>query len=379
MITISHAHAYPPPCPPGERLRIAQELVRPCLSSGRNLLAVALAAVGFGTLATVGCDRPEASRIEVFPRHFELRPGETIRYTPLRQSDGEKLQFLEAYGFETGNPLVLQLKDPRGLFRAVAPGTTELVVNGPETQQRYDIEVRGPALPPFEAVPYSEVDALTGKEVLFVGHANRDGFDHTAVAKAGIDRLVAEFKARGSPVVYWVSEEYPDWYTEDRQPDLAIVSEGQEHEILVDVDRVVFTGGDYMVCTLRNAQMALHGVISAGIRDDVHFIFPPEAIWTHDIWGPGAPRPYPAPAALLSSLWAEAGSDLRRYETVVVPFLDRLFTEYPVLDYPPDVPSPELGVLIDGWNVEVAVGDTMRRTYRRADSAKTVLFEFRAS
>ena len=265
--------------------------------------------------------------------------------------DGE-LHFFDDYEFEIGNPQVLELKDRRGLFRALSRGRTELIVKSPRSERRYEIEVRGDALPVLTAVPHSEVDTIVGEEVLFVGHANRDGLDHTAVAKPGIDRLVREFKRRGHPVVYWVSEEHLNWYTEDRQPSLAIISEGQEHEILVDADRVVFAGGSFRLCVLRNVQTTLHGMIRADMRDELHFIFPVEAIWMGDTWGPGERRGYPAPMVLLGSLWENrASSDSERYDAFVVPFLDSLFTEYPVLDYPPDPPSPELGVLVDGWNV----------------------------
>ena len=80
---------------------------------------------------------------------------------------------------------------------------------------------------------------------------------------------------------------------------------------------------------------------------------------------------------LLGSRWAKTETDIQRYETIVVPFLDRLFTEYPVAAYPADAPQPELGVLADGWSVEVVLGDAFERTYRRADSSKKTLMEFR--
>ncbi len=79
---------------------------------------------------------------------------------------------------------------------------------------------------------------------------------------------------------------------------------------------------------------------------------------------------------LLSSLWENHASDSERYDAFVVPFLDTLFTEYPVLAYPPDAPSPELGVLVEGWNVEVQLGERFKRTYRQADSSKTIRMEF---
>ena len=342
-----------------------------------RLLALAGALTALASLGAVACNRTERPDLQVYPRHFQLRLGEAIRYTPMRRVLAGGLRFDDTCEFSTGNPQILELEDPRGLVRAIAPGETKLVAKCRESQRQYGISVRGPALPPIQTVHHSEVDTIRGEELLFVGHANRDGFDHTAVAKFGIDRLVRNFKARGIPVVYWVSEEYPGWYTEDWQPDLAIVTEGQEHEILIDADRVVFTGGSFMFCLLRNVQMTLHGMIRAASRDALHFVFPLDAIWALDDWESGSPRPYPAPMVLPGSRLAAGDTAAHRYQSVIVPFLDRLFTEYPVADYPPDAPSPDLGDLIEGWSVDVAVGDSFTQSYRRADSTKTILMEFR--
>ena len=152
-----------------------------------------------------GCESPEVGGLEVFPRHFDLNPGETIHYTVLQSTGDGDLRFFDDYEFESGNPDVLELTDQRGLFRAVSVGRTHFTVKSPRREQTYEIDVRGDALPVLTAVPYSEVNAIVGEEVLFVGHANRDGWDHTAVAKPGIDRLVRQFQLRGLPVVYWVS------------------------------------------------------------------------------------------------------------------------------------------------------------------------------
>src|SRR5205085_9881360 len=135
-------------------------------------------------------------------------------------------------------------------------------------------------------VPDSTVKKIKAQEFLFVGHANLDGFDHTAVAKAGIDRLVEQAKKDRRPVVYWVSREYPDWYTADRRPDYAFISEGQEHQIHVDAGRVMFAGGDFMFCLLRNAQMTLHGMVAHNAQH-IDFVVPGPAIWAADIWDPG--------------------------------------------------------------------------------------------
>jgi hypothetical protein len=319
--------------------------------------------------------RPASTpELEIYPSHFLLHPREQIHYQ-VRAREGDRSRSVQKYEFAIENSEIVRRVEAKGelFIEALRPGRTEVVVRTATSERRVTIEVAGPARPPITAVHHSALPKIAAKELLFVGHANLDGWDHTGVAKPGIDRLVQQAKESGWTVVYWVSEEYPYWYTADRNPDYAIISEGQEHQIRVDADRVVFSGGDFMYCVLRNVQMTLHGMIRADTRDQLHFVFPPEAIWT----GQGAPKPYPAPMGLLSSLLAESDSDLERYEAVVVPFLDRLFTEYPVLNYPPDAPSPELGVLVAGWNVEVVVGDTFKRTYRRGDSSRTIVMEFR--
>ena len=75
-------------------------------------------------------------------------------------------------------------------------------------------------------------------------------------------------------MVYWVSKEFPYWYTADRRPDYAFISEGQEHRIHVDAQRVIFAGGDFMFCLLRNAQMTLHGMLNQNARR-IDLVFPP--------------------------------------------------------------------------------------------------------
>ena len=187
---------------------------------------------------------------------------------------------------------------------------------------------------------------------------------------------VRDFKARGQQVIYWVSEEFPDWYTEDRQPDLAVVSEGQEHEAVVDAKRVVFTGGDFMLCLLRNVQMTLHGILQARTRTQVHFMFPADAIWATDIWNPAGRQAYPAPMVLLNTAIAACASNQAVYDEIVAPFLNQLFTHYPVANYPLDAPAPPLDALVDGWNVDVAIDDSFSRRYRDAGSPNTICFEF---
>jgi hypothetical protein len=341
------------------------------LPSRRSRLAIAsllLLTTGFGQTGTSG--------LELFPKHFRLCPGEQIRYQVWERSEDSQRREPAHYEFTVEDPKIMRLIKPTGLFEAVGPGRTELVVRTPMTEQRISIEVAGRPQPPMMAVPHNTVREIVAKDLLFVGHANLDGFDHTAIAKPGIDRLVQKAKKKGWPVVYFVSKEYPDWYTADRHPDYAIISEGQEHEIRVDAQRVVFAGGDFMFCVLRNAQMTLHGMVKHNVAPRIHFVFPARAIWAADLWGPGDKRPYPAPMLLLSTLFARRANDARAYDEVVIPFLNRMITEFPVLGYPPNPPVPPLSDLLKDWSIVVRFGDRFERVYRRADSNKTLLVEF---
>lgn len=332
------------------------------------------------TVVIASCVQTPLARLEVYPAHSRLRVGDQIHYTVMHRRDGAP-NFVEDYSLESKDPAVVRVVDSIRL-EAVSPGRAEVLVRSDVGERVLSIEIEPDARPPIPATHHTEVDRITGAEVLFVGHANLDGWDHTAVAKPGIDRLVREFKTRGHPVVYFVSQDYPFWYTEDRQPDLAVVSEGQEHQIVVDAERVVFSGGDFIFCTLRNAQMTLHGMLKAGDRERVHFVFPADAIWT----GYGDPREYPAPMTLLDRRMSERSSAQERYEQLVAPFLDRLFDEfpnslrvYPVGGYPDIVPEPPLQELVDGWTVEVAIDNAFVQSYQSGDPNKVIRFDFLSS
>lgn len=292
-----------------------------------------------------------ATRLKVLPKHFLLHPGEQIHYTAC--SEGTKPRCSDAK-FTIADSKIVRMIDPKGIFEAMTAGRTQLMVHTPTSQRPITLEVAGRAQPPIPAVPYSTVGEIVAKELLFVGHANRDGFDHTVVAKPGIDRLVQEAKENGRPVVYFVSKEYPDWYTADRHPDYAIISEGQEHKIHVNAQRVIFAGGDFMFCTLRNVQMTLHGMLLQNDARRIDFAFPAQAIWVEDIWGSADKRPYPAPMVLLTTLLGHRGNDARAYDEVVVPFLDRVIMQFPVLGYPLDAPAPPLSDLLKDWSVVFA-------------------------
>jgi hypothetical protein len=321
------------------------------------------------------CGARRATELEVLPDHFLLPPGEQVHYTVVERLENGKTRQPDAT-FAIEDPSIVRLIKPVGVLEAVRAGRTELVARTPASERRVTLEVSNSAQPPMTAVPYRSVPQIAAKELLFVGHANLDGFDHTAVAKPGIDRLVQEAKKNGRPVVYWVSQEYPDWYTDDRHPDYAIISEGQEHEIRVDAERVTFVGGSFMFCLLRNVQMTLHGMAKDTGARRVAFVFPAQAIWVEDLWGPGDKQPYPAPMLLLTTLFARRPDDARAYDEVVVPFLDRVIGQFPVAGYPPDPPAPPLRDLLKDWNIVVRIGERFERVYRRGDSNRTWLVEF---
>ena len=341
----------------------------------KSLRATAVACVGIAATVLLSVTvESSPARLEVYPNHTRLPVGEQIRYSVF-QSQEEGLTQLEDYSLTPRNPAVVREVD-RWRLEAVSPGTTDVLIRSDVGERTLSIEVTPVARTPMAATHHSEIDRLAGEELLFVGHANLDGFDHTAVAKPGIDRWVREFKARGQQVIYFVSEDYPYWYTDDRQPDLAIVSEGQEHEILVDAERIVFTGGDFMFCTPRNAQMTLHGMLKAKNRERINFVFATDAIWAVDIFASGRSRPYPAPMELLDNLLSEHPSYKDRYEQVIVPFVERLIEDFPVIGYPATAPEPPLKDLVDGWTIEVAIGSAFMQRYRSGDPSKVIRFEF---
>jgi hypothetical protein len=319
---------------------------------------------------------PQLPDLEVFPGQFLLHPGEQIHYQ-VRVREGDRSQSVPLYEFAIEDPGIVRPVRPNGeLFvEAVRSGRTQLVVRTPTLERRITIDVAGPVRAPIMAVPYNTVKEIKAKEFLFVGHANLDGFDYAAAAKPGIDRLVERAKNDRRRVVYWVSKEYPDWYTADRDPDYAFISEGQEHQIHVDAERVMFAGGDFMFCLLRNAQMTLHGMVKQSAQR-IDFVFPASAIWAADIWGPHDKRPYPAPMVLLTTFFARRANDNQAYNEIVVPFLDRLTMGLPVGGYPPDFPVPLMGDLLKNWTISVRFGDRFERVYRRGDSDKTLLVEF---
>ena len=156
------------------------------MPSRRSGLAIKTALICLSGLLAGTCWPSGDNGLEVFPKHFLLHPGEQIHYTVLERSEGNHLRFADAQ-FSVEDPVIIRLIKPSGIFEAVRRGRAQILVRTSTSETRITIEVSGRARPPLMAVPYSVIRELVARDLLFVGHANLDGFDHTAVAKVGID------------------------------------------------------------------------------------------------------------------------------------------------------------------------------------------------
>ncbi len=113
------------------------------------------------------------------------------------------------------------------------------------------IEVPEPAAAPARAqlTPLNEknkLPAALANNPLIVVHAS-DEFDENEIAAAGINDVVAGFKAAKRPVVYLLNDQsergYGSWYPAERAPDYELFSEGGEHNLPLAADEVTIVGG----------------------------------------------------------------------------------------------------------------------------------------
>jgi hypothetical protein len=79
---------------------------------------------------------------------------------------------------------------------------------------------------------------------------------------------------------------------------------------------------------------------------------------------------------LVKTLFTRRAGDTDAYDKVVVPFVDRVIRQFPVLGYPVDAPTPPLMDLLKDWNIVVRFGDRFERIYQRGDSNNRLLLEF---
>jgi hypothetical protein len=78
----------------------------------------------------------------------------------------------------------------------------------------------------------------------------------------------------------------------------------------------------------------------------------------------------------LNTVFARHSNDAQAYDQVIVPFLDRVINQFPVWDYPPNPPTPQLSNLLKDWTIAVHFGGRFERIYRRGDPNKTLILEF---
>src|SRR4051812_30030455 len=155
----------------------------------RLLLLVSL----FGLLIA-SSGRSATPKLELFPKHFRLRPGERIHYNVCPSVEVERylkgvlsrsefhcldakfstedttiLRLIHETTFKNGEEIAVD-----GVLEAEGSGRTNLVVRTPNSEERFAITVAGTAEPSFKTVPFASVKEIKAKEFVFVGHANRD-------------------------------------------------------------------------------------------------------------------------------------------------------------------------------------------------------------
>src|SRR5262245_10951046 len=163
-------------------LTAASRLITSMTSQKYGLVFSTVAA----TAVIASCAHTAQSRLEIYPAHSRLRVGDQIHYTIIYRRDGAP-NFVKNYSLESKDPAVVRVVDSIRL-EAVSAGRCEVLVRSDVGERVFAIDVEPGARPPIPARHHSEVNRVAGAELLFVGHANLDGFDHTAVAKPGIDR-----------------------------------------------------------------------------------------------------------------------------------------------------------------------------------------------
>jgi hypothetical protein len=119
-------------------------------------------------------------------------------------------------------------------------------------------------------VALAKINSIANKHVLIVTHATTE-FDQNKSATAGIDQLVQEFKAKGQPVIYLVSDQsekgYQKWYTQDRSPDFEVFSEGGEHNLPITANEVTIVGGFF------GSTDTLNGCHALAMKDAIRMHF----------------------------------------------------------------------------------------------------------
>lgn len=125
----------------------------------------------------------------------------------------------------------------------------------------------------FQLRPQTNLEKISKIEkqhVLIVTHATTE-FDQDKSAAAGIDQLVKDFKAKGLPVIFLVSDQsaqgYQRWYTTDRSPDFEVFSEGGEHNLPISANEITIAGGFF------GSTDTLNGCHALTVKDAIRMHF----------------------------------------------------------------------------------------------------------
>lgn len=119
-------------------------------------------------------------------------------------------------------------------------------------------------------VGLENLSSIANQHALIVTHATTE-FDQNKSAADGIDQLVRDFKRKGLPVVYLVSDQsekgYQQWYTADRSPDFEVFSEGGEHNLPISTNEVTIVGGFF------GSTDTLNGCHALAVKDAIRMHF----------------------------------------------------------------------------------------------------------
>lgn len=114
------------------------------------------------------------------------------------------------------------------------------------------------------------LSTIANQHALIVTHATTE-FDRDKSAAAGIDQLIKDFKAKGRPVIYLVSNQseqgHQQWYTADRSPDYEVFSEGGEHNLPISTNEVTIIGGFF------GSSDTLNGCHALAVKDAIRMHF----------------------------------------------------------------------------------------------------------
>lgn len=167
-----------------------------------------------------------------------------------------------------------------------------------------------------------DVSKVSNQHTLIVTHATTE-FDSEKQAAEGIDQIVREFKAKGRPVVYLVSDQsesgYQKWYTADRTPDYEVFSEGGEHNLPINTNEVTIIGGFF------GSTDTLNGCHALSVKDAIRMHFevsqapltiniPIKATYFYSEW-----------ENIREALLKDGKIDLRKLEMGKYPFSSLLF------------------------------------------------------